>query len=56
MQRLHDFFSIVARHQEAEVIAAGTVADHTQVKRIQDAKHLFTHAAGLRELVADNGN
>lgn len=44
------------RGPEAEVVAGCAIADHADVKRIKDAKHLFADAAGFRQLVADQGN
>ena len=37
-------------------MAAGTVTNHTNIERIQDTKYLFTDAASLRQVVADNGH
>ncbi|VTR19723.1 Uncharacterised protein [Serratia fonticola] len=47
MQRLYHALRIIARYQEAQVIAAGSVADHADIERIQYAEYLFTDAAGL---------
>jgi hypothetical protein len=56
MQLLHNLLRIVARHQEAQVVAGGAIADHADVKRLEDAKDLFADAAGFRQLIANQGD
>ena len=56
MQLLHHFLRIVARYQEAQIVAGCAVTDHADIERFQYAKHLFTDAAGFRQLVADQGD
>ena len=56
MKFLHHLLGLIGWHQEAEVIAGRTVANHADVERVEYAKHLFAHAAGARQLVANDGN
>ena len=56
MQGANHFISIIAWYEEAKVIAAGTVADHTQMEGFQYAKHLFTHPTSFGQIVADQCN
>ena len=54
MQSAHHLFGFFARYREAQVIAAGTVADQADIERIEHAEYLFAYAAGPRQLVADD--
>ncbi len=56
MKFLHDLLGLIGRDQEAEVVAGCTVADHADIERVEHAEHLFTHATGARQLVADDGH
>ena len=56
MQLLHHFFGIRTRDQEAQVMAGCAVANHTNIKRVQYAKHLFTDAARLRQFITNDGD
>ena len=51
-----DLLGLIGWHQEAEVVAGGAVANHTNAERVEYAEDLFTHAAGTRQLVADDSN
>jgi len=48
MQGFNHLFGILAGYQQAEVMAAGAIANQPDVERIQYAEHVFTHAACLR--------
>lgn len=49
-------FGIRSRHREAQVVAGCAIANHSNVERIQYAKHLFTDAARFRQLITNDGD
>lgn len=56
MQFLYDLLGFAARHREAQIMAGCAVANHADVERFQHAEHLFSHAAGFRQVVPDQGD
>ena len=55
MKFLHHLLRLVGRDQEAEVVAGRAVADHADAERVEHAEDLFAHAAGARQLIANDG-
>ena len=47
MQGLHDLIGIIASGQQAQIVGAGAIADHADIKGAQGIEDLLTGAGGM---------